>query len=232
MATWPIKNLDGAKTINSETYTMQTYNFLRSAILTHDLKENEIYSQDQVSAMLNISRTPVREALLALQKEGYIRFLRGRGFEVVSFDDRDLKDIFEVRLIVETAAAGMAAKRATEQHLDILKRNVEIQQTYATSTEQQTIQNYLQLDDEFHRQILEASGNQRLLKVTEDMRNQLVRTGYEILQFGENGLVIYNEHQIILKAIEERNFSAAEQAMASHINNTQARSIAQKKSPL
>ena len=83
MAYAALVGVDSIRPINSETYTTQTYNYLRAAILNRELREGEVYSQDQISARLNISRTPVREALLALQKEGYIRFLRGRGFEVV-----------------------------------------------------------------------------------------------------------------------------------------------------
>jgi len=230
MADLILSNMDGVRPINSETYTTQTYNFLRAAILKRDLKEGEVYSQDQVSGMLNISRTPVREALLALQKEGYIRFLRGRGFEIVPYDEKDVSNIAETRLIVEKAAASLAAQRVTEKQAIALGQNVAEQLNCVVREDQFDIQHYLQLDDVFHRQILEASCNNRLYKITEDMRSQWMRVGYSILQYNENRVDIYQEHKMIFDAINAHDAEAAEQAMALHMQNTQVRRLAKEQS--
>lgn len=228
MADLILNGMGGVRPINSETYTVQTYNFLRNAILKRELKEGEVYSQDQVSAMLNISRTPVREALLALQKEGYIRFLRGRGFEVVPYDETDVKNISEMRLIVEKAAAALAAQRIGEEQISALVKNIEAQQKCVLREEAFDIQEFLQLDDLFHQQIIAATGNDRLAKVIADMRNQWVRTGYAILQYGENRLDIFDEHRRIFEAVAAHDACGAELAMAAHMDNTQARRKAEK----
>ncbi|MGI5963254.1 MAG: GntR family transcriptional regulator [Lawsonibacter sp.] len=229
MAELLFTSIDGVRPINSETYTTQTYNLLRAAILRRELKEGEVYSQDQVSAMLNISRTPVREALLALQKEGYVRFLRGRGFEVVPYDAKDISNISETRLIVEKAAASLAAQRVTDRQIFVMQKNIDAQRECVANVEQFDVQFYLQLDGIFHQQILEASGNSRLSKVTEDMRNQWMRAGYSILQFGESQKEIYQEHLKIFEAIKSHDAAEAEQAMAQHMHNTQLRREAKEK---
>lgn len=226
MAELVLSSINGTRNINSETYAGQTYNLLRTAILKRELKEGEVYSQDQVSAMLNISRTPVREALLALQKEGYVRFLRGRGFEVVPYDAKDAMNIAETRLIVEKAAARLAAQRVREEQILTMEKNLNMQQVCVENKNMFDVQFYLQLDDSFHLQILEASSNSHLYKITEDMRSQWIRVGYSILQYSENRLDIYREHQGIFSAIKARDGEAAEQAMELHMSNTQKRNLA------
>lgn len=226
MAGLTFASMDTVRPINSETYTTQTYNFLRSAIFRRELKEGEVYSQDQISTMLNISRTPVREALLALQKEGYIRFLRGRGFEIVPYDEKDISNISEMRLIIEKAAAALAAQRATPAQIAAMEKNIQEQQTCVETGESFDVYLYLQLDDTFHKQILEASRNKYLAKASEDMRNQWMRSGYSILQSGENKFDSCREHQAVLEAIQTGDSAAAERQMALHINNTQFRRLA------
>lgn len=223
MAQSVLSNLEVVRPINSETYTAQTYNFLRAAILKRELCEGEVYSQDQISTRLNISRTPVREALLALQKEGYIRFLRGRGFEVVPYDNSDVNNIAEARLIVEKGAAVLATRRATEQQIAQLEQNIAAQRACIESEGEFDSQLFIQLDESFHREILEASCNNRLSKITDDMRSQWIRSGYMILHYKDNRHEILNEHAAIFSALRERDAEAAEAAMAKHLDNTRVR---------
>ena len=223
MAQQILSGIGSLRPINAETYTMQTYNFLRAAILRRELKEGEVYSQDQISAMLNVSRTPVREALLALQKEGYVRFLRGRGFEVVPYDDKDVGYIAEARMIVEKGAAALAAGRVSEQQIERLAENLAAQQSCIENEEAFDGQLFIQLDEMFHREILEASNNNRLSKITEDMRSQWVRSGYMILTYTNDRKEIFREHTAIFEALKAQNAAAAEEAMATHLANTKNR---------
>ena len=132
-------------------------------------------------------------------------------------------NIAETRLIVEKAAAGLAAQRATEEQIRRLGENMDAQLSCVDSDDSFDSQLYIQLDDMFHRQILEASRNNRLFRVTEDMRSQWIRVGYTILQYDDNRHEIFKEHKAILDAIQAHDPAAAEQAMANHMSNTQQR---------
>ena len=222
MGTLVLKATEDANAIKSETYTAQTYRLLREAILNHELKSGEVYSQDQISNMLNISRTPVREALLELQKDGYIRFLRGRGFELTAFNKKELEDMLEVRIIIECAAANMAARRISDAQTKRLGELLEAQRIFCLSGEEDASV-FLSFDEEFHKLIWDESSNHWISKVTCDLRSQLVRNSYDILTATAQTREIYQEHSLIWEAISKQDALGAEQAMAHHINNTRER---------
>ena len=97
--------------IKTPTYKEQAYQLIKEAVLYQKFQTNAIYSQEAICQELGISRTPVREALLELQKEGYIHFCRGKGIQIVELDDKAIRDILEMRLYLEGIVAELAAKR-------------------------------------------------------------------------------------------------------------------------
>ena len=88
------------------SYKEQAYRLIKEAILFNRFRVGAIYSQDDICKELGISRTPVREALLELQKDGYVSFSRGKGVQVVPVSDRDARDILETRMYIECINAG------------------------------------------------------------------------------------------------------------------------------
>ena len=98
--------------IKTPTYKEQAYRLIKEAILYQRFQADTIYSQEAICQELGISRTPVREALLELQKENYIRFCRGKGIQIVSLDDQAIHDILEMRIYLALAGAVLAAQRA------------------------------------------------------------------------------------------------------------------------
>ncbi|MBP3736583.1 MAG: GntR family transcriptional regulator [Lachnospiraceae bacterium] len=210
--------------IKDDTFAVQTYNFLRNAILNNEFEEGEVYSQEQISTILKLSRTPVREALIELQKEGYIRFLRGRGFEVLSPTEKELEDILDLRLVIEKAAAGWAAENATELQIRLLKQNIALQkEIIRDASGSEDIQSFLDLDEQFHSLVWDASGNGKIPSITMNLRSQLLRSGHRILQASKNRKTICSEHRRILEAIAARDVAGAKEAMEAHISNTRTR---------
>ena len=86
------------------SYKEQAYRLIKEAILFNRFRVGAIYSQDDICKELGISRTPVREALLELQKDGYVSFSRGKGVQVVPVSDRDARDILETRMYISSAS--------------------------------------------------------------------------------------------------------------------------------
>ena len=83
------QSLLGTRKIHTETYKNQAYDLIKNAILYNRFRVDAIYSQEAICTELGISRTPVREALLELQKEGYVSFARGKGVKVVPVTEQD-----------------------------------------------------------------------------------------------------------------------------------------------
>ncbi|QSH92932.1 GntR family transcriptional regulator [Treponema medium] len=109
------ESLIGGVVVKTLTYKEQAYELIKDAVLFNRFRVGAIYSQDEICEELGISRTPVREALLELQKEGYVAFARGRGVKVVPVTDEIAKDILEIRLLTEQNSAYLAAARANDQ---------------------------------------------------------------------------------------------------------------------
>jgi len=108
----PIGLLNGSA-IAPVTMKQQAYELIKDAILYRRLQIGILYSQDALCSELNISRTPVREALLELQQEGYIAYMRGKGIQVIPITKKRAQDIVEARYYLELNGARLAAQRRT-----------------------------------------------------------------------------------------------------------------------
>lgn len=225
MAQFPDATFLGAnETILTPTYKEQAYDLLKEAILYRRLKMDEVYSQDGLCAALKISRTPVREALLELQKEGYITFLRGRGIKIVSLTRKEAVDIVEMRGIIEQSGAELAAQRADAEVLERMQSNLlEMRSTTQPQMEAATM---YKLDRQFHRCIFEAAGNRKLLEAVEMLRDQFLRV--ETLDaFSSTGKChdVADEHEAVYKAIASGDAPLAREMMREHLNCTYERTV-------
>ena len=101
------QSLLGTRKIHTETYKNQADDLIKNAILYNRFRVDAIYSQEAICTELGISRTPVREALLELQKEGYVSFARGKGVKVVPVTEQDAGDILEARIFLNLTTQNL-----------------------------------------------------------------------------------------------------------------------------
>ena len=213
----------GEKTIIIPTYKELAYNSIKDAILYRRLKVGEVYSQDGICAELGITRTPVREALLELQKEGYINFFRGRGIEIVPVTHKQAKGIVEMRFIIELVGSELAAQRRTEQHLENLKANIDAMKQNANKTESTSM---YKLDRQFHVHLFEAADNEYMLKSIENLRDQFLRLEtQDAFNNTQKSLQVLEEHKQIYDAVKAGDSVLARQAMQRHLDLTYARTV-------
>lgn len=205
------------------TYKQKAYQLIKDAILYRRLKVGTVYSQDGLCAELGISRTPVREALLELQKEGYIKILRGRGIEVVPITRKEAEDIIEMRLIIELAGSELAAKRVNDGQLDQMLNNLEEMRRQTDVSDNSLLYRH---DRQFHILIFEASGNHRLLETVENLRDLFQRLEtLEAFSDSKGREMVVEEHRKIYEAIKKRDPMLARQAMQEHLDRTYARTV-------
>ncbi|MGI5834934.1 MAG: GntR family transcriptional regulator [Chloroflexota bacterium] len=198
----------------------QAYNLVKAAILRGEFAAGVVFSQDQLSQWLGISRTPVREALLELQGEGLIRMLRGRGVEVVSLSSKDAREIIEIRKGLEGHAAALAASQSTHSMIEQLEAELSIQMSLSAQDKRSE---FLESDRSFHRIIVGGTGNRRMQEMVEDLRDQFMRVGTQALWLRGKMQDVIAEHRSIFTALSQRDQSAARHAMLNHLEQTAER---------
>ncbi len=187
---------------------------LRSAILTGELPPGSRLSVPDLARRLNVSRSPVREAVLQLVAEGLaVEHLR-RGAEVVRVDYLDLREIYAVRAPLEGLAAGLCAVNMNAAELTALRGVLDAQGAPAVLKD---ARRYRELDLRFHELILQGSRNSRLRRSAELLMAS-ARLAVSLLgDDPEHFNLSYTEHRAVVAALRGRDAPAAEQAMRNHL---------------
>ena len=201
----------------------EAHAILREAMSSGRMSPGQIHSVQALAKQLGVSRTPVREALLQLARQGLVEPVRNRGFLVVERSLQDVRDIFEIRLLLEPAAARAAARRASAGAVDEVQAHYHEMTAAARAGDTDTMWKH---DRAFHLAILEASGNSRLAQYIDALRDLVQRRG-QLTTRSRQLEAIAREHAPILAAMEKRDGQGAEQAMRHHIRQTRDALLAQ-----
>ncbi len=194
----------------------QAYRLVRSAILTGKVPFGTQLVVRELSEILNLSPTPIKSALITLESEGLVIAIPFRGFFVPSFDVSDVLEIYSLREAFERKAARLAAIHADKVLLNKLNSMLNLQKEASASgnTEQ-----HIELDLSFHRTIAEASRNQRLIDVCRGILGQahlmVANATLSVGRYPE----MHEEHEAILRAIQNKDADAAETAVWVHNQN-------------
>lgn len=210
---------------NTPSFKEQAYALIKDAILFNRFRVGAIYSQEAICTELGISRTPVREALLELQKDGYVSFCRGKGVQVVPVSQTMAHDILEARLYAERVNAELAAVRATQQERDYLVQTLKDLQENLEGRDGQLL---YRVDHRFHRGVAAAAHNQLMYRQSEVLLDHYLR--FEVKSVYNNsidGKIVFEEHVSILDAIQSGNGERAKQAMEKHLTNSYRRTVSQ-----
>lgn len=188
---------------------------LTDAIVSGRLKPGDRVAESVVARDLGISRAPVREAGRLLESAGLLVSKANRGFFVRTIDSEDLDSLYELRLCIEREAAARVVRegRAAAIIPALLAR---IEDMLASASENQLIYQ-IDLDLQFHRIIVEASGNRRFLSLFDNLASEIQACTALIERvFDEPGRVASN-HYLIIEALETGDDAAIRTAMEYHI---------------
>jgi DNA-binding GntR family transcriptional regulator len=159
----------------------------------------------------------VREALLDLANAGLVAPVRNRGFRIVTPSDSDLDEIMEVRLLVEVPSIRKVVERASDAELARLEQVVaDIEAAEAA----RDMTAFLLSDQVFHLGLLELTGNQRLVKLVAELRDQTRLVGLLPLMQEGHLAATAAEHRAILAVVQQRDADEAERLMFAHIRHT------------
>lgn len=191
---------------------------LRQAILKGELQPGERLMEMKLAQLLGVSRTPIREAIRKLELEGLVVMVPRKGATVANITEKDTKDVLEVRCTLEMFAAEMACERITAEQLAELK---EAAKAFEASKGSMDLIRIAETDMQFHEVIYEATQNDRLVQMLNNLRENMYRYRIEYLKDPNYYDSLVGEHREILNAIETKNIEKARKCMRDHIDNQQ-----------
>lgn len=199
------------------TLKTQIYDFLKEQIITGILKPGERLIEEKISLELEVSRSPIREAIRMLEKDGMIYVNRSGGVTVVEPTVEDYQHLYECRVELEPVAAFYAAHRRTAEQLEVIRLSLLQMEDY--SKEEDFYKNQ-EKNANFHESIVEASNNPFLSSMISQIQG--INSFYRRAILNEDPMHLEeakNEHKQILQAIVDQNAEKAKKLMAKHIES-------------
>jgi len=204
--------------LNRSPLNDQVYDLLKANILKGGFTPGQRLSLQELSKQLQVSVTPVRDALRRLEADGLIQVFPRRGTFVFQFTAQDVKEVFESRQVIEQAAAEklpLAPETIIQRMSTLLDAMVVLIDGEIVSD----YPRYLELDEEFHNCIVATLQNQRLSEFYRSLR-AYTYVARALLPAAERRIPqTHAEHHEILEAFRERNVARARQAIANHLDN-------------
>ena len=201
-----------------QTAASVVYEQIKKKIFEKALVSGQRLPEITIANELNVSRTPVREALRRLQNEGLVQIIPGWGACLVSPTRQEIIDTYEVREELEVMAVRKTAKVITPLQVCRLREQIEAERE---SFAKRDLESYLNVNDNFHIIIAESSGNRTL---TDYVKNILSRTFVQMLflesffDFDTNPSL--EEHITILEALEKHKVQESVRLMREHLRNS------------
>jgi len=207
----PLAKLD----ISRESMARQVTRALRQAIVTMQLAPGEMLSEQDLAQRFGVSRSPVREALIKLSEAGLVRVLPQRGTQVVKISKAAVEDGRFIRVAVESAVVREAALRARPMMIAELNASLSRQRRAQRSA---STEEFLALDEEFHRLLAETAGRPSAWRMIEDIKPQMDRVRFLDMAKALPRHAVLAQHMVIVEAIKAKDPVAAEQAMYEHLS--------------
>lgn len=192
----------------------QVYRIIKQAILDLKLEPGQPLSEGELVRQLKVSRTPVRDALLRLEREGLVVIRPFRGTYVADISLEDAAEIFQLRELVESAAAAAAARRI---HPSDLAWGKSLLEQMEEAREAGDDRRFLELAEDFHNLIVNQLRNRRIMAVMDNLYDHQRRIRKKIMASPGIMPEALSDYREILGAVEARDEIRAYEAMRQHL---------------
>lgn len=210
-----IAGLNGLKSLPARVPLGRTvYENLKKAIIKGELSPGSRVVESRLATVLNISRTPVREAFHKLEREGLLMQYPSGGYFVVGLTRDDIEETFGIRCVLESYAARLAAIKHKKEELDPLEENI---REYRKCLDKGEIDSLMRINTEFHDLLYALSHSPRLIKMINNLREQIYRYRGILLKIGRMAKASNEDHQLMLKLIRDRDVEGVERVVRTHI---------------
>ena len=202
----------------------QAYDYLRERIIADELQEGELYSETKITAMLGMSRTPVRDALLRLNMEGLIEIFPSRGFSVKRISQDELRETLEIRCAVEGYAAYALAEQvdtpAARETLFWLGEAIADQERLLLAAKPD-VSEFVEQNFRFHNTTVDFLHNEAITQIYKRYEGRIKEITYRrFLTVPESRQQAYKGHVQIMALIRSGNTEQVFSRVKSHNNWT------------
>jgi DNA-binding GntR family transcriptional regulator len=187
---------------------------LRKAIIRGELPSGKRIVESRIAASMNISRTPVREAIHKLEREGLLNKLPKGGFVVLGITRESIEETFGIRSVLESYAARLAAVQHQKGDLTALERKIDEFQDYL---QQNRLKALPRINTEFHDCLYALSRSPRLIKMINELRDPIYRFRRIILLDKSLAKRSNADHQQMVRQIRKRDADSVEKLVKEHI---------------
>lgn len=199
-----------------QSLSERAYDRLLDLLLSRQIPVGTVLQERRLAEMLEVSRTPTREALYRLESEGFVTRKPGRILIVKEVSVRDLIEILHVRRVLETESVTLALGRIPAEELDGIEAAIH----ELLASDDPSAGNDWQVDDRFHGMIGQYTGNSVLAKTIQDLRLKTHMFNRE--RVPERFVAGHREHLAIIDALRARDLETARAGIQLHIDNVKA----------
>lgn len=205
------------------TATDGAYEHLKRLILTGGLAPGEELREGALTESSGFGRTPVREALRRLVQEGFVEVRPRQGYRVSVVTLASVRDLFEMRLLLEPAAAELAATRASQEDLAALH---DLAHESYVPGDPHSYERFLERNREFHVSVAKAAGNERLASTLRVLLEEMQRLFFISLSSDGTAVELVHEHHELHDALLARDAARARQVVIDQIEASRSRVMA------
>jgi DNA-binding GntR family transcriptional regulator len=199
------------------TIREKVYGYVRERILSGEIAPGERLVEMKIASEIGTSRTPIREAFHALEREGLIESIPRVGYTVRPICEEEVEEICAIRLVIEALAVRWALQKARKKLISDLKKNMNRAEHLL---EKKRYSDFVEIDAAFHEIIAGCSGSARLLELAQTLRRHMLRYRAKSI-FSEDTVVkAIAGHRAILAAIQDGDVEAVEQAIKVHLDQS------------
>lgn len=193
----------------------KVYEHLRDQILNHTIETSSRLVEAQIAREIGISRTPVREALHLLEKDGFVESIPRVGYRVKNLALKELDEIIEIRRVNETLACQWALARINAKTIKLLENNIAKAQNALDKGEPDQFLGY---DEEFHEILVKAAGSKHLLELCQTLRRLMLRYRSASLRSAPTVKEALKGHRRILECLKNNDEKGLVDALMDHLN--------------
>lgn len=206
--------LDSFRGWDSKPIRDQIYEALREAIFRGELKSGEHLIENKLSERMNVSRTPIREALRKLEAEGLVNYLPHKGVVVRGFTSDDIIEIYAIRESLEALSINYSVKNITDEEIGRLQELLTMMEGLMAPENSEKL---FAVSQEFNELLVQASRMPRIIKLVATYKEYLKAVRIVTMSNPTRKSKAIQEHREILQAVSERDAHKAEILVRSHL---------------
>jgi DNA-binding GntR family transcriptional regulator len=189
---------------------------IAAAIISGQMMPGEVFSVPILAAQFDVSATPVREAMLNVEKRGFVTAVRNKGFRVTDVDDETLTQVVGVRQLLEPAAMAQLAPVFQAEQAPEARR---LADRIVEGAADENLTEYLAADTAFHALLMAYTGNHLLVDIVSDLRERTRLIGLRDLVGTERLSVSAREHHAIVDLLEAHDADGVRELMRTHVGH-------------